>query len=238
MRRILLLAGTGEARAIAAALSGDPDFEVIASLAGATGRPGDLGVETRTGGFGGAAGLADFVRARGIDRIVDATHPFAAQMKRHAAAQTVPVLHVIRSAWAPVGGDQWIGCASLAEAAAALPSDAQAFLALGQRHLTPFRAHPATMWVRSVDAPVNRGPFRWITGSPGDLAHETELLKRHAITHLVCRNSGGSAGYAKLEAARCPGLPVLMIGRPEPPKGKIVAAAEEAVAWCSSRPEA
>lgn len=238
MRRILLLAGTGEARAIAAALSGDPDFEVIASLAGATESPGDLGVETRTGGFGGAAGLADFVRARGIDRIVDATHPFAAQMKRHAAAQTVPVLHVIRPAWAPVPDDRWTPCASLDVAASALPGDARAFLALGQRHLEPFRGHPAAMWVRSVDAPEDRATFNWITGGPGNVAQETELLRRYAITHLVCRNSGGSAGYAKIEAARRRGLPVLMIGRPEPPKGKIVATAEMAVAWCNSRPEA
>lgn len=232
MRRILLLAGTGEARAIASALSDDPRLEVIASLAGATGRPGDLGVETRIGGFGGSAGLAAFVTDRGIDRIVDATHPFAAQMKRHAAMQTVPVLHVIRPAWEPDTDDRWTPCASLDVAASVLPDDARAFLALGQRHLEPFRNLPAAMWVRSVDAPEDRGPFNWITGGPGDVAQETELLRRYAITHLVCRNSGGKAGHAKIEAARHLGLPVLMVDRPGPPEGLIVSTAGEAIAWC------
>jgi precorrin-6A/cobalt-precorrin-6A reductase len=39
------------------------------------------------------------------------------------------------------------------------------------------------------------------------------LLIAHAITHIVCRNSGGTAAYAKIEAARDLGLPVIMVSQ-------------------------
>ncbi|WP_416898817.1 MAG: precorrin-6A/cobalt-precorrin-6A reductase [Minwuia sp.] len=259
--KVLLLAGTAEARAIATGLSQDGRFKVIASLAGATETPADLGVETQSGGFGGAGGLRDFIAARGIDLLVDATHPFAAQMKAHASAQAIPVLHVIRPAWTPRPG--WTVCGSLAEAARALPADARAFLALGQRHLQAFADHPAQMLVRSVDAPSpavapgldpgasaqtgRQGPrvkpedsrrvarFTFIKGHPGTVAEETGLMRRHRITHLVCRNSGGRSGQTKLDAAAQLGVRTIVIDRPPPPPGEIVPTAEAALDWCLRR---
>ena len=261
MKHLLLLAGTAEARAIAAALR--DRFRVTASLAGATARPADLGVPTRTGGFGGATGLQDFIRREGVDLLIDATHPFAAGMKANAAAQTVPVLHVIRPPWRPGPGDDWTMVPDLEAAARALPADARAFLALGARHLDAFRDHPAGMLVRSVDAPpapeidpgvrsdgnhhdsegarashaIPRAPTgsTFIQGAPGDIEEETALLREHRITHLVCRNSGGPAGRAKLDAARALGLPVIMADRPAPPGGETVETADGAVRWALAR---
>lgn len=285
MKRLLLLAGTGEARAIAAALK--HRFQVTASLAGATARPADLGVGTRTGGFGGAAGLRDFIGAEGIDLLIDATHPFAARMKANAAAQTIPTLHVIRPPWRPGPDERWTVVPDLEAAARALPPDARAFLALGARHLDAFRGHPAHMLARSVDPlpapgaplasplvgevdaqrrvggergddgvshphpnpPPSRGRekdsvpfvfthgsrFVFIQGVPGTVADETALLRDCRITHLVCRNSGGDAGRAKLEAARALGVAVIVIGRPPPPGGEIVETADDAIRWALAR---
>jgi precorrin-6A/cobalt-precorrin-6A reductase len=238
MKRILLLAGTGEARAIASTLKSDDRFDVIASYAGATSAPANLGIETRTGGFGGADGLASFVRDQGIDLLVDATHPFAVQMKTHAASLPVPVLHVVRPAWEAVRGDRWIDCTDLEDAAARLPAASRAFLALGQRHLEAFRIHPAMKWVRSVENDDTDTRFHWIVGSPGTVDKEHELLLGHRITHLVSRNAGGTAGYAKIEAARHLGLPVLMVARPQSPSGEQVATAEEAIRWCIGKRDA
>ena len=232
MKRVLLLAGTAEARAIARGLKDYDRFSVFASFAGATSAPARLGVETRTGGFGGRAGLARFIAAEGIDLLVDATHPFAAQIKANAAAQGIPVCHVIRPAWQPAAGDNWIGCASLADAAAKLTADERAFLALGQRHLDAFQDHPADLWVRSVEPSKDNESMNWITASPGSADEEVELFTRHGFTHLVCRNSGGPSGYGKIEAARRLNLPVLMVRRPEQPDGIVVRSGAEAVDWC------
>lgn len=232
MTKVLLLAGTREARDIAMVLKDDQRFRVVASYVGATSAPANLGVATRTGGFGGAAGLASFVRDNGIDLIVDATHPFAAQMKAHAARQDVPVLHVMRPGWESVPGDQWIDCNDLQEAAVKLPARSRAFLALGQRHLDAFLDHPARKWVRSVEDDGADPRFNRIVGSPETVDEERRLLMQHRISDLVCRNSGGGAGYTKIEAARTLGLPVLMIARPQPPSGASATTAAEAVRWC------
>ncbi|WP_417515772.1 cobalt-precorrin-6A reductase [Minwuia sp.] len=238
MTRVLLLAGTGEARAIAAALRDDAGFEVLASLAGATTRPADLGVPVRSGGFGGPEGLRRFIAAERIDLLVDATHPFAAQMKRHAAAQSIPVCHVIRPGWPRQADDRWTEVASLAEAARALPGDARALLALGQRHLGDFRGHHATLFVRSLEQPPDDAALpgaHFIIGGPGPVDREAALLRSEAISHLVCRNAGGPAGHTKIEAARRLGVPVIMVRQPDPPDGTIVETPEGAVAWCIAR---
>lgn len=232
MKRLLLLAGTAEARQIAAALR--DRFEVIASLAGATSRPSDLGVPTRTGGFGGAEGLRRHVETEGTDLLIDATHPFAAQMKANAAAQAIPRLHVIRPPWSAAPDEAWTVVPDLEAAARALPADARAFLALGGRHLDAFRGHPAAMVVRSIDAPTG-DDFTFVRGAPGSVAEETALLRGRRISHLVCRNSGGTAGRAKLDAARALGLTAIVVGRPAPPPGEIVETAEAAVRWALAR---
>jgi precorrin-6A/cobalt-precorrin-6A reductase len=48
---------------------------------------------------------------------------------------------------------------------------------------------------------------------------------------IVSKNSGGSATYAKIIAARELDLPVVMIPRPVLPEGNVVADVAAAVAW-------
>ena len=207
--RVLILAGTREAREVCAACAG---LDVEASLAGATAVPRDLGVPTRIGGFGGEAGFR--AALAGVSAVLDATHPFAARMSARAAgvcaALGVPHLRLTRAAWPDMPG--WRHHRDAEEAAAALPGGARVLLATGPGSLGPFLGRGLDIWCRRVDPAPPKPGVAWIVGSPAVVEEETALLARHAITHLVAKNSGGN--QAKLDAARTLGVAVHMIGRP------------------------
>jgi precorrin-6A/cobalt-precorrin-6A reductase len=208
---ILILGGTKEAAALAAELfAAHPDWRVITSLAGRTREPKPVAGEVRIGGFGGAAGLADYLRRENITRLIDATHPFAQQISananRAAALTGIPLDTRTRPPWQKQPGDNWLEFTSLEEARDALPPGARVLLALGSKRIAPFAARADVHYVvRMVDAPekpLALPDHELVIGMPGDVEAETALLRRHAITHIVCRNSGGDGAYAKIEAAR------------------------------------
>lgn len=175
-RHVLILGGTTEARRLAAELARRADLRVTSSLAGRVAEPRLPVGEVRIGGFGGPAGLAEWLRTHRVDALVDATHPFAEVMSRNAAraaADTgVPLLALRRPGWTPAEGDRWHRVASLAEAADALPAlGRRIFLTTGRLGLAAF-AHLTDLdfLARSVDAPqpplprrteilLDRGPF-------------------------------------------------------------------------------
>jgi len=239
-RRILILGGTTEARALADALSAK-GRAVITSLAGRTIQPRRPQGEVRIGGFGGAAGLADYLRSTAIDALVDATHPYAAAISAHAieaaGSAGLPLLRFERAPWQPQKGDRWIVVDTLA-AAAKVTSELgkRAFLTIGVKELGRF-AGVDNVWflVRLVDRPgepialknyqliLARGPF--------DAADERDLLRRHGIDVLIAKNSGGDSTYGKIAAARELGLPVLLLRRPVLSAARTVTAMAEAIAW-------
>ncbi|OYW31038.1 MAG: hypothetical protein B7Z45_10810 [Azorhizobium sp. 12-66-6] len=108
-RPILILGGTRDARQLAARLADRDDLSLLLSLAGRTEHPAPQPVPVRSGGFGGAEGLADFLRAHGTCAVIDATHPYAANISSNAAlacaATGVPLLALGRPAWAAQAGD-------------------------------------------------------------------------------------------------------------------------------------
>ncbi|KQT83189.1 cobalt-precorrin-6X reductase [Aurantimonas sp. Leaf443] len=238
---MLLLGGTAEARVLARRiLETWPDARLILSLAGRTLAPDAVpGALMRIGGFGGAAGLAAFLRETRVARLVDATHPFAAGMSRNAAAAAaragVPRLSLWRPPWDPVAGDDWTPVACLKGAVEALPPGARPFLALGHQHLAPFfRRADLRPIVRMIDPPDPPLPAaaRLVLGRPfPDPAQEAALLAETGATHLVCRNSGGAISYAKIAAARALALPVVLIERPPPPAPPLAASPAEALVW-------
>jgi precorrin-6A/cobalt-precorrin-6A reductase len=240
--RILILGGTTEARQLATRLARRGEFDVTASLAGRTSMPVAQPVPVRTGGFGGAAGLAAHLDAEGIDVLVDATHPYAAMISanaaRAAAIARVRLLALRRPAWLPVAGDCWIEVANAEAAVQALEGRPhRVFLALGRGDIGAFERAPQHFYlVRSVeplDPPlriphavyvVARGPF--------SEADDRGLLSTHCIDTVVAKNSGGAATYGKIAAARSLGLPVLLLQRPAPPdEVPAVASVDGAVAW-------
>ncbi|MGW0816703.1 cobalt-precorrin-6A reductase [Streptomyces viridiviolaceus] len=225
---VLILGGTAEARRLAAALAARPGVRVTTSLAGRVTRPGPLEGDVRTGGFGGAEGLAAWLREHRVDALVDATHPFAgritANAARAAAATGVPAVVLRRPGWRPAPGDRWHPVASLSAAADLLPGlGRRAFLTTGRLGLAAF-GHLTELHfvVRSVEAPepplppdtrvlLARGPFT--------VPDETALLREHRIDVLVTKDSGGEATSAKLTAARELALPVVVVRRPPLPPG-------------------
>lgn len=250
---VLILGGTGEARAIAARLAGRANLRVTSSLAGRTADPARPAGEVRIGGFGGAEGLAAWLAEHAVDVLVDATHPFAARISASAEAAAamaaVPLVVHERPAWQPVEGDRWRLAPDMEDAARLLGADPRkVFLAVGRQELAPFAARPQHRYVvRSVEPageglPANaetileRGPF--------DEADEAALLRDRRIDVLVTKNSGGEATYAKLAAARALGLPVVMVHRPRPPVAgacanvdQVVAAVDHALARLAERGE-
>ena len=241
--RVLLLGGTGEAVALADVLCRDR-FAVTTSLAGRTREPAPVAGETRTGGFGGPAGLAEALVAGGFDALVDATHPFAETISRNAAEAAeragVPRVVLVRPAWERLAGDDWRSVGGMAEAVTALPPGSRALVALGRQHIAPFLARDdLRLVIRSIE-PIGVEPLpshvTHIAARPSrDAAREADTMRAHAVTHVVSRNSGGAGAYAKIAAARTLGLPVVMIDRPTPPPGPTVADVETARRWLAER---
>jgi precorrin-6A/cobalt-precorrin-6A reductase len=239
--KILILGGTTEASALARMLAGDLRFDAVLSLAGRTKAPRTPPIPFRIGGFGGVEGLVRYLKTESVDVLVDATHPFAAQMSRHAADAAriagVPLLAVCRPAWRAVPGDRWIPVPDMAAAVAALgAAPCRVFLTIGQKELAPFRETPQHAYViRSVDAPEAEAlpPDAEVITARGPFAEDDErrLLIEKKIDVIVTKNSGGTATEAKLAAARALGLPVIMVERPVRPEVETVAGAEAALDW-------
>lgn len=237
--RLLILGGTTEATALAAAVSNDSRFDTLLSFAGATRAPRPPAVPHRIGGFGGIPGLV--AALADVDLLIDATHPFAARMKHNAAQAAsltnTPFLAIRRPEWQPTESDSWTEVPNMAAAAQSLgPTPRRILLTIGQKDLAAFQSAPWHHYtVRSVDPPrpetlppnatviSARGPFR--------LADELALLRHHRIEILVTKNSGGTATEPKLEAARTLRLPVVMVQRPPHPEAPTAADIPTALAW-------
>lgn len=237
-KSVLILGGTREASDLAATLAKREDLRIVTSLAGRTTHPDIPAGELRIGGFGGVDGLSEYLANARMDLLIDATHPFAATMSSHAAQAAersgVCLMALDRPPWCPVDGDNWQSVPTLEQACKALPSDSRVFLALGRQHIAPFsRRRDLHCVIRMVDPPPERLPFRsmeLILGKPGRMTDECELLRSRSIDHLVCRNSGGKASYAKLEAARHLSIPVIMIDRPAAPSGRLFQSVDDLAA--------
>ncbi|MGF1609615.1 MAG: cobalt-precorrin-6A reductase [Kiloniellales bacterium] len=240
-RRLLILGGTAEARALAEAAAADPRLTVISSLAGRTQAPAALAGVVRVGGFGGAAGLARYLAEAEIDLMIDATHPFAARISHNAAeacaAAGVPRLLLQRPAWSAQPGDGWTVVQNTTEAAHAVADlGRRVFLALGRQDLAPFAALTGHWFLlRLIEPPHEPLPLAAhtlvIARGPFAEADEIALLEQHRIEVLVSKNSGGSATSAKLSAARARGLPVVMIARPPMPPSEVAEDVESACTW-------
>ncbi len=231
------MGGTTEASAIARALAGDERFAPILSLAGRTRAPVAPPIPWRVGGFGGADGLAAWMRGEGIGALVDATHPFAARMKanaaRAAAMAGVPRVAVLRPAWQAAEADRWTEVADMPAAFQALGHrHRRVFLSIGRQELAPF-GPPHHYLIRSIDPPDRTPPDAVVIAARGPFTEDAEraLLTAHRIDVLVTKNAGGEATSAKLAAARALGLPVVMVARPPPPEPPLVVDAAGALDW-------
>ena len=230
-----------EARRLAERLAERVDVVVTVSLAGRTTAPAAHAVPVRIGGFGGAEGLSQYLTAERVDALVDATHPYAAIISANAAdaaaAARVALLALRRPPWVALAGDRWIEVADAAAAVQALgEAPRRVFLALGKGEIRTFARAPQHYYlvrsVEAVDPPLAVPHASYVTGrGPFTEADDRALLAGHAIDLVVAKNSGGTATYGKIAAARVLGLPVILLRRPALPEVPTVATIEEAVTW-------
>lgn len=232
--RVLLLGGTGEARALAALLVG-ARVSVTTSLAGRVSRPALPVGEVRVGGFGGVAGLRQAVLDGGYDVVVDATHPFAATISAHAGlacTDVVPLLRLQRPGWVGVTATR---VASHVEAARVAARYRRPFLTVGRQSLDDFRAALAEhRAVARVVEPTDVPPAWTLLRSRGPYTLEGELalMGELDVDVLVSKDSGGDLTRPKLEAAARLGVPVVLVDRPPAPAGVVtVATPDQAAAW-------
>lgn len=223
MKRILLLGGTGEALQLARRLA--PHHDVTYSLAGRTRRTLELPCAVSVGGFGGVTGLTDFLKNGRFTLLIDATHPYAARISRHAVlaakATDIPLWAYRRPPWHPTAGVTWRFVDGWINLKMALSAFCRPFFTIGQEPLTHVESIPPTQhWlIRCLAAQAPSLPNLIVLNAFGPFTVEAELavMQRYGVDALVSKNSGGSAVAAKLEAARLLKIPVLMLERPRLP---------------------
>jgi precorrin-6A/cobalt-precorrin-6A reductase len=234
--RVLVLGGTAEARELAAALDSS-GVEVVSSLAGRVADPRLPVGEVRIGGFGGPTALAAY--ADDFDAVVDATHPYAAQISRHAADVSVPLLRLERPGWQ--GAWTWVDSHDEAALAAAARGE-RPFLTIGRQQLGAFVGPLAdhAVLARVVDTPDIEVPPSWQVvrdRGPYTFDGETALMTRHGTDVLVTKDSGGTHTRPKLDAADALGIPIVVVRRPELPAGvETVSDVAAALRWVRRRP--
>ena len=241
--RALILGGIADASLLAAEIA-RAGLDAVYSYGGRTRAPADQPLPTRIGGFGGVSGLADYIRGEGITHVIDATHPFAAEMSRNAveacAETKTPLIALERAPWTKAPGDVWVEVSDVAAAVAALPeAPANVFLAIGRQHIAPFASEPKhTYTLRFVDPPEAPLPFAAdviVSRGPFTLEGELEMMRKRSITRIVARNSGGDGARAKIDAARTLGLPVIMIARSQLPERLRIESVAEIMQWLGHR---
>jgi precorrin-6A/cobalt-precorrin-6A reductase len=180
--------------------------------------------------------------------VIDATHPFAARMSANALAATratqTPLVVFTRPPWAPQADDRWTEVATMDDAAEAIGTERKTvFLTQGRLQLAAFAKAPQHRYiVRAIDRPAGidalpecklilaRGPFA--------LADELALMRNEEVETLVTKNSGGSATYAKIEAARTLGVGVVMLRRPKPPEAETLHDLDDVMSWITAHRDA
>jgi precorrin-6A/cobalt-precorrin-6A reductase len=223
-KKILILGGTAEARMLAERLGPRRDLDVTLSLAGRTAAPARQAVPVRVGGFGGADGLADYLKREGVDVLVDATHPYASGISANAATAArmahVCLIALRRPAWVQVPGDRWTEASDVAAAVEALAKTSRrVFVTLGRNELAPLQNAPQHFYlIRSVDPvepPLALPHVHYVTArGPFAEVDERALIAAHGIDIIIAKNSGGTATYGKIAAARALGIAVIMLRRP------------------------
>jgi len=236
---VLILGGTGEAFELAAMIDVSPGWRGVTSMAGRTRRPRLPEGEVISGGFGGPEGLERCLAERGARAMIDATHPFAAQISRNAVwactKTGVPLLRLDRPPWPVRPG--WRLVSDVGEAARFFRRrEERVFLTIGKKDLVEFEiAGDSFFLIRTVDPVENFPPIKnhdFITGrGPFSVEGELQIIREYGITWLVTKNSGGEAGLGKLTAAEQAGVGVCVIERPKLPECESVETPEEALRW-------
>jgi len=246
---ILLVGGTSETASLAAALVA-AGYAVLVSQA--TEVDLDLpegGVQVRRGRLD-RHGFRRLFQERGIEAVVDASHPFARLLRREllwaCASAEVPRVRFERPS-VPVDHEvEWVDTHQDA-ARAAVAHGTPILLTTGSRFLSPYRIEASVRGIplrarilpgeesrqacRASGFPLEHVEF---ARGPFDVAATCRLLERWRIGVLVAKDGGAASGLAeRLEAARSLGVRVVLVRRP-PEERNAVSSPAEVVARLAS----
>ena len=237
---VFVMAGAREAHEVIAGLVARGK-QVIAYLPEPERMFGPLPVVTKIGGLETSAAFDDWVAARHVGLVIDASHAFdaeiSAQIRGVAEAQNLPYLRVLRKPWQAGAGDKWHFVHSVREAAKDCPAQACVLSNTGWPTIAEYAGYNGRLlYMRQTHAPRAKPPFafmQFLQGTPPfSVEEEVVLFRELGVTHLICRNTGGAASQSKLLAARALSLPVFMIARaPLEPTVPVVETAAAALAW-------
>jgi precorrin-6A/cobalt-precorrin-6A reductase len=220
--RLLLLAGSSEARVIAReaeAMGWAVEAWVSEPPRGANPMP----VETVLRRFDDAALIMD--QMRGFDVVIDASHGFDAQMTRAGAAAAqglgVPFMRYARPVWGLEAG--WQSAPGVTQAMALIKPQARVFSATGWGSLPEYADFPGgRLFLRQTSKTAQGVPFDFVelvVGEPPfSKTAEVALFKDLRIDTLICRNLGGVPSRPKLDAALELGCEVILIDPPARPR--------------------
>ena len=216
------------------------------SYAGRVANPALQPIPVRTGGFGGVEGLANYLTREKITHLIDATHPFAAEISRHAviaaAETTTALIALVRPGWTAGPEDRWTKVPDIPAAATSLTGPARRiFLAMGRQHLAHFAGQPQHHYLlRLIDPPDGTLPLPHTTlviaRGPFAESDDLDLLRFHQIDTIVAKNAGGTGAEAKLIAARRLGIPVILIDRPVLPNRRVTETVAGVMDWLHATP--
>lgn len=239
-QKILLLAGSFEARSVAQTLSVRGvyyDAWVSEMPRGAAPMPQIPDLHH----FTCAEQMQAAIVQGGYSAVLDASHVFdrsVTQMGFDAARKLgLPFLRLERPAWDPAAHPRWCEAVNVAQANAMIAPRARVFCATGWDSLpdyTPFRGDTLLLrQTRRHARPALLPHVELVFGDPPfDAAQEQALFAQLGVDVLVCRNLGGVASRPKLDAAVALDLDVILVARPEAPPGlPRVARIEAAIEW-------
>ena len=138
--------------------------------------------------------------------------------------------------WAAQDGDQWREVADEVAARALLRPGQRVFSTTGLTGLADLTADARVKFfvrrLRPGPVPEMADHVRFVHGEgPFSTEDEVATLRELKIDVLIVKNSGGAASATKLAAARALGLPVILLARPQQPKGEILETVEQALDW-------
>tara|TARA_R110002049_G_scaffold34493_8_gene112504 strand:+ start:339 stop:1160 length:822 start_codon:yes stop_codon:yes gene_type:complete len=242
-RKILLLAGSLEARRVAEALSAQAVL-YDAWLSEAPRGAALLPQVPQLRRFAQAGDFEQAVHACGYRAVLDAGHGFERAATRHAylAARTLglPFLRLERPAWSLADRRHWRRAADAAQACAMIGPGARVFCALGWDSLPDFAEFKGdVLMLRQTRRHARPAPYAFVQMVFGDppfsVADEQKLFAELQIDTLVCRNIGGHASHSKLDAAAALGLEVIVVDRPAFPAGlPVVDNVQAALDWVAA----
>ncbi len=222
---VLILGGITEARQIAQQIHqlGHQLIYSVAGLTAASKKPAAYPVHRE--GFGGVEGLTNYLTEQSIDLLIDATHPYAANISANAdkAGQQskIPTWTYRRQAWQASQEDMWLTAADWPAVVEQLTAFKRPLFTIG---LTPLShlddCRPEQQWFvralpQAIKPPQKNSRIQLLLEQgPFTLEQERQLFTRVQPDILIAKNSGGTFVQAKLQLAREKRIPVIMLERP------------------------